>query len=56
MDQFIYHKVSESKIIFLVLYVNDILLAPSDLTLFYKVKQFLSKHFDIKDINETSYV
>ena len=38
MDQCIYHKVSGSKIIFLVLYVDDILLASNDLGLLHEVK------------------
>jgi len=56
MDQCIYHKVSGSKIIFLVLYVDDILLASSDLGLLHEVKQFLFKSFDMKDMGEASYV
>jgi len=45
MDQCIYHKVSGSKICFLVLYVDDILLAVNDQGLLHEVKQFLSKNF-----------
>ena len=56
MDQCIYHKVSRSKICFLVLYVDDILLAANDWDLLHEVKQFLSKNFDIKDIGDASYV
>ena len=56
MDQFIYHKVNESKISFLVLYVDDILLATNDKDLLYEVNQCLSKNFDMKDKGETSYV
>ena len=56
MDQCIYQKVSGSKICFLVLYVNDILLVTNDKGLLYEVKQFLSKNFDMKDIGEASYV
>ena len=40
MGQCIYHKVNGSKIIFLVLYVDEILLASSDLGLFYEVSDF----------------
>ena len=50
MDKCIYQKVSGSKICFLVLYVDDILLATNDKGLLYEVKQFLSKNFDIKDM------
>eukprot|EP00253_Pinus_taeda_P019588 PITA_19588 len=56
MDQCIYLKVSGSKICFLVLYVDDILLATNDKGLLHEVKQFLSKNFDIKDMGEASYV
>ena len=42
MDQCIYHKVSGSKIIFLVLHLDDILLASNDLGLLHEVKRFLS--------------
>ena len=56
MDQCIYQKVNGSKICFLVLYVDDILLATNDKGLLYEVKQFLSKNFDMKDMGETSYV
>ena len=56
MDQCIYQKVSGSKICFLVLYVDDILLATNDRGLLHEVKQFLSKNFDMKDMGEASYV
>ena len=55
MDQCIYHKVNGSKIIFLVLYLDDILLASNDLGLLHEVKRFLSQQFDMKDMGETSY-
>ena len=56
MDQCIYHKVSGSKICFLVLYVDDILLTANDRGLLHEVKQFLSKNFDMKDMGDVSYV
>ena len=56
MDQCIYQKVSESKTCFLVLYADDILLATNDNGLLYEVKQFLLKHFYMKDMGEASYV
>jgi hypothetical protein len=56
MDQCIYLKVSGSKFFFLVLYVDDILLATNDKGLLYEVKQFLSKNFDMKDMGEAYYV
>ena len=56
MDQCIYQKVNGNKICFLVLYVDDILLATNDKGLLYEVKQFLSKNFDMKDMGEPFYV
>ena len=56
MDQCIYQKVSGSKICFLILYVDDILLATNDKGLLYEVKQFLSENFDMKDMGDASYV
>jgi Reverse transcriptase (RNA-dependent DNA polymerase) len=56
IDQCIYLKVSGSKFIFLVLYVDDILLASSDLDMLYETKRFLSTKFEMKDLGETSYV
>ena len=55
MDQCIYQKISGGKIFFLVLYVDDILLATNDKGMLYKVNQFLSKNFDMKDIGKASY-
>ena len=49
-------KVSESKYIFLVLYVDDILLAANDTNLLVETNQLLFSHFDMKDIGEASYV
>ena len=56
MDQCMYLKVSGSKVCFLVLYVDDILLATKDKGLLHEVKQFISKNFDMKDMGEASYV
>ena len=54
MDQCRYQKFSGSKICFLVLYVDVILLATNDKGLLYEVKQFLSMNFDMKDMGEAS--
>ena len=56
LDQCIYQKVSGSKTCFLVLYVDDILLATNGKGMMHGVKQFLSKNFDMKDMGEESYV
>lgn len=50
----VYDKISGSKIIFLVLYVNNTLLETSDMRGLHVVKQFLSKKFDIKHLGEAS--
>ena len=42
--------------IFLVLYVDDILLPANDTYLLVDTKQLLFSHFDIKDLGEASYV
>ena len=56
IDWCIYLKVSESKVIFLILYVDDILLTTSDLGLFHETEKFLSSNFEMKDMGEVSYV
>ncbi|XP_020571019.1 protein BPS1, chloroplastic-like [Phalaenopsis equestris] len=47
--------VSGSKIIFLIQFVDDILLDTNDLGLLYETKNFLSENFEMKDMGETSY-
>lgn len=56
MDQYIYYKISRSKIIFAVLYVDNILLVTNDLWMLNEVKQFISKNFNMKNMGETSNV
>jgi hypothetical protein len=51
VDECIYHKFNGSKYIFLVLYVDDILLASNDIGLLHKTKKF-----EIKDIGDTSFI
>ena len=51
-----YHKFSGSKHIFLVLYVDDILLATNDIGILHDTKSFLSKHFEMKDLGDVSFV
>ena len=55
-DNCIYAKFRKGKYIFLVLYVDDILLASSDKDLLAETKGFLSSNFDMKDMGEASYV
>ena len=49
-------KVNRCKYIFLVLYVNDILLVVKDIDLLVETEQLLFGHFDMKDLGEASYV
>ena len=49
-------KVNGSKYIFLVLYVDDILLATNDIGLLVETGQLLFSHFYMKDLREASYV
>ncbi|KAL9265434.1 Retrovirus-related Pol polyprotein from transposon TNT 1-94-like protein [Drosera capensis] len=55
-DDCIYHKFSESKHIFLILYVDDILLANNDIGLLHETKRFHSKKFEMKDLGDASFV
>ena len=48
--------VSGSQYIFLVLYVDDILLTANDTNLLVETKQLLFSHFDMKDLGKASYV
>jgi len=56
VDRCIYLKVSGSKFIFLILYVDDILLATNDLGLLSETKKFLSNNFEMKDMGKVYYV
>jgi len=56
VDRCIYHKVSESKFLFLIFYVDDILFASNDISLLSKTKKFFSNNFEMKDLGETYYV
>ena len=55
-DQCIYLKTSGSNFIILVLYVDDILLASSCVTLLNETRQMLSSHFDMKDLGDASVI
>jgi hypothetical protein len=55
-DNCVYAKFKSGKYIFLILYVDDILLVSSNVILLRDTKKFLSSNFDIKDLGEASYV
>ena len=56
VDDCVYHKFSGSKNIFLVLYVDDILLASSDVGLLHETNKFFTKNFEMKDLGNSSFV
>ena len=56
VDDCVYHKFSGSKYIFLVLYVDDILLATNDIGMLHETKRFLSRNFKMKDLGDASIV
>ena len=52
----VYKKTSGSAIVFLVLYVDDILLIGNDIPMLQSVKTSLSSKFFMKDLGEESYI
>jgi hypothetical protein len=55
-DNCIYAKFKSRNFIFLILYMHDILLASSDVSLLLETKRFLSSNFDMKDLGEASFI
>ena len=49
-------KISGSAILFLVLYVDDILLIGNDIPTLHNVKSWLGKCFSMKDLGEDAYI
>ena len=56
VDDCVYHKFSGSKYSFLVLCIDDILLASNDISFLQETKKFLTKNFEMKDLGEASFV
>ena len=52
----VYKKTNGSAIIFLVLYVDDILLIGNDIPMLQSIKTWLSSKFFMKDLGEASYI
>ena len=52
----VYKKISGSAIVFLVLYVDDILLIGNDIPSLQSVKSWLGKCFSMKDLGEAAYI
>ena len=55
-EQCVYKKTSESAVIFLVQYVDDILLIGNDIPMMQSVKTWLSNKFFMKNLGEASYI
>ena len=49
-------KVSGIAVVFLVLYVDDILLIGNDVSILQSIKIWLSKNFSMKDLGEATYI
>ena len=56
MKNFVHHKFGGSKSTFLVLYVDDKLIASSDVGLLHDTKRFLKRNFEMKDLGDVSFV
>ena len=52
----VYKRIQGSKVVFLVLYVDDILLIGNDIEVLSSVKGWLQKQFDMKDLGEANYI
>ena len=52
----VYKKASGSALMFLVLYVDDILLIGNDIPILEAVKTSLGKSFSMKDLGEAAYI
>jgi hypothetical protein len=51
-----YKKVSRSAVVFLFLYVDDILIIGNDISMLEVVKSSLRKSFSMKDLGEAAYI
>ena len=52
----VYKKISGSAVMFLLLYVDDILLIENDILILTSIKVWLLKEFFMKDLGEASYI
>ena len=52
----VYKKIADKKVVFLILYVDDILLIGNDVKTLISVKHWLAEQFDMKDLGEANYV
>ena len=56
VDDYVYKKFNGSKFMFLVSYVDDLLLATNDIGILHETKKFLLKNFKMKDLGDASFV
>ena len=52
----VYKRIQGKKVVFLVLYIDDILLIGNDIEVLSSVKGWLQKQFDMKDLGEANYI
>lgn len=52
----VYKRIKGDKLVFLILYVDDILLIGNDVGVLTSVKEWLAKQFDMKDLGEASFI
>ena len=52
----VYKFIHEGKIVFLILYVDDILLIGNDVGKLSEIKMWLAQQFDMKDLGEAAYI
>ncbi|KAK4839943.1 hypothetical protein QYF36_026125 [Acer negundo] len=52
----VYKRIKGDKLVFLILYVDDILLIENDVGVLTSAKEWLAKQFDMKDLGEASFI
>jgi hypothetical protein len=55
-DQCVYYKINSTKMIYVAVYVDDLLIFSNDNEMKLKLKDELSKRFKMKDIGQASYI
>ena len=55
-EHYVYKYIKEKKVVFLVLYVDDIVLIGNDVETLLNVKKWLAEQFQMKDLGEASYI
>ncbi|KAL5776891.1 hypothetical protein ACOSP7_009817 [Xanthoceras sorbifolium] len=55
-EPYVYKRIIDKKVVFLLLYVDDILLIGNDVHILSEVKGWLANQFQMKDLGESSYI